>query len=76
MGLHCATCKDKGKGGYSTMKTYPSFSPRGGLDKIYYRGTLQLESIMRCRHQLAKVASDHLPVIADFNIRGSEPNPE
>ena len=76
MGLHCATCKDKGKGGYSTMKTYPSFSPRGGLDKIYYRGTLQLESILRCRHQLAKVASDHLPIIADFNIRGSEPGAE
>lgn len=70
MGLHCATSKDTGKG-YRTMKTYPSFSPRGGLDKIYYRGQLKLESINLCRHQLAKVASDHLPVIADFDIKVS-----
>lgn len=65
MGLNCAT-DHKTQKGYTSMKTYPSFSPRGGLDRIYYRGSLQLVSVKKCRHQIAKVASDHLPVIADF----------
>jgi len=68
MGLQCATDHEKQKG-YTSMKTYPSFSPRGGLDRIYYRGSLELVSVNKCRHQLAKVASDHLPVIADFILK-------
>lgn len=50
------------------LRTYPSFSPQGGLDRIYYRGTLRLEAARRCRLQLSKVASDHLPVLADFDV--------
>ena len=65
MDLKCATDHKTPKG-YTSMKTYPSFSPRGGLDRIYYRGNLKLMSVQKCRHQVAKVASDHLPVIADF----------
>ncbi len=65
MSLTCATDHETQKG-YTSMKTYPSFSPRGGLDRIYYRGNLKLISVKKCRHQVAKVASDHLPVIADF----------
>lgn len=51
----------------SAMKTYPSFSPRGPLDRLYYRG-LWLVAVRRCRLKLSKVASDHLPVIADFRL--------
>ena len=68
MSLHCATDRETR---YRTrpIKTYPSFSPRGGLDRIYYRGDLRLISAMSCRHQIAKIASDHLPVIVDFELR-------
>lgn len=48
--------------------TYPSFFPRGPLDRFYYRGSLKLLSIHRCGLWLSRVASDHLPLIADFEI--------
>lgn len=68
MGLHCATDSQTRRGSVLSMKTYPSFSPRGGLDRLYYRGNLQLEAVHKCQHQIAKVASDHLPVYADFHL--------
>jgi len=52
--------------------TYPSFSPANGLDKIFHRGDLRLLGCKRCRLNASKVASDHLPVIADFEI--GQPN--
>ena len=50
------------------LKTYPSISPRGGLDKIYYRGNVRLKGAHKCRLKVSRVASDHLPVIADLQI--------
>ena len=50
------------------IRTYPSFSPQGALDKIYYRGNIIMLSVHRCRMAISKVASDHLPIIADFEI--------
>ncbi len=50
------------------LPTYPSFSPRGGLDRIYYRGPIRALTARTCRLRLSKVASDHLPVIADFDL--------
>jgi endonuclease/exonuclease/phosphatase family metal-dependent hydrolase len=51
------------------MATYPAFLPRGPLDRIYFRGPVRLVSARRCRVPLARVASDHLPVVADFELR-------
>ena len=51
------------------LRTYPSFFPRGPLDRIYYRGPLALLSAHRCRLRLSRLASDHLPIVADFEIR-------
>lgn len=65
LGFHCATDRDSGTGPFA-IRTYPSFSPRGALDRIYYRGGLRLVSVNRCRHHLARIASDHLPVVAVF----------
>ncbi len=67
MSLHCATERET-RFRTRPIKTYPSISPRGGLDRIYYRGNLRLVNAMSCRHQSARVASDHLPVIVDFKI--------
>ncbi len=63
-----ATASSAKKNGKSSIKTYPAFSPRGALDRVYFRGPLVLESVYRCRHALSKVASDHLPVIVDFEL--------
>jgi len=48
--------------------TYPSFFPRGALDRIYYRGRIRLLTARRCRLRLSRVASDHLPIVADFEV--------
>ncbi len=51
------------------IRTYPSFSPSGALDKIFFRGSLAKRSCFRCRMQVSKVASDHSPLIADMELR-------
>ena len=62
----CATQRRTGYDG--SIRTYPSFSPTGGLDKIYYRGPIRALSARSCRLRVSRVASDHLPVVADFEL--------
>jgi endonuclease/exonuclease/phosphatase family metal-dependent hydrolase len=50
------------------LRTFPAFSPRGGLDRIYYRGPIRALTAQTCRLRSSRVASDHLPVIADFEL--------
>lgn len=50
------------------LLTYPAFFPGAPLDRVYYRGALRLLSARRCRLRMSRVASDHLPVVADFEI--------
>ena len=64
----CATDKDNKKGLPTALKTFPSFAPRGGLDRIYYRGGMRLLSTKRCRYRKSKIASDHLPIISEFDL--------
>ena len=66
--LQCECITQKSQGFNSSLPTYPSFSPRGGLDRIYYRGPIRGLTARTCRLGLSKVASDHLPVIADFEL--------
>ncbi len=49
-------------------RTFPAFKPFRSLDSIYYRGPLQLQSVFAGRIDLARQASDHLPLIADFQL--------
>ncbi|MCK4343454.1 MAG: endonuclease/exonuclease/phosphatase family protein [Phycisphaerae bacterium] len=65
-GFSCAT--NRRPGSRWAIKTFPSFAPTGGLDKIFYRGPLRPRHVYRSRLALARVASDHLPVIADFEV--------
>ena len=67
LGFSCAT-DHLTRRGTRALKTYPAFSPRGGLDRVYFRGPLEIRKAYRCRHQISKIASDHLPVIADFVV--------
>lgn len=59
------------RAGDRAIATYPSFFPRGALDRIYYRGPLRLLSARRCRMGLSRVASDHVPIVADFLLVGT-----
>jgi endonuclease/exonuclease/phosphatase family metal-dependent hydrolase len=65
LGFGCAT--ERPRGPYRCIPTYPSFSPQGGLDRLYHRG-MKLLSVHSCRLQVARVASDHLPVLAEFAV--------
>jgi endonuclease/exonuclease/phosphatase family metal-dependent hydrolase len=57
------------------LRTFPSFAPVGGLDKVFYRGPIELRSVHTSRLKLARVASDHLPVIAEFELKGGPIDP-
>jgi endonuclease/exonuclease/phosphatase family metal-dependent hydrolase len=52
----------------ATIRTYPSFSPTGALDKIYYRGPIRLVAARSCRLAVSRIASDHLPIVAEFEL--------
>jgi endonuclease/exonuclease/phosphatase family metal-dependent hydrolase len=62
----CAT--DRGAFSRKPMLTYPSFAPAVGLDKIFCRGKIQVIHSWRCLLMVSKVASDHLPVLADLQL--------
>lgn len=47
-------------------RTYPGFLPLLHLDHIYFERPLHVEKAELVRTRLAKVASDHLPLVATF----------
>ncbi|MDT5156707.1 MAG: hypothetical protein QOC61_1899 [Acidobacteriota bacterium] len=51
-----------------TRRTYPGALPFLHLDHIYYDPALTLERLTLHRTRLALVASDHLPLVADFHL--------
>ncbi|MDT4954931.1 MAG: hypothetical protein QOJ02_3069 [Acidobacteriota bacterium] len=53
-------------------KTYPGVLPFLHLDHIYYDAALELKRLTLHKTRTALVASDHLPLIADFEIRKSK----
>jgi endonuclease/exonuclease/phosphatase family metal-dependent hydrolase len=69
LSFECAT--NHSSGYHNAYLTYPSFSPTGGLDKIFYRGPMQLVKRKRCWMGTTRLASDHLPVIAEFELQAA-----
>jgi endonuclease/exonuclease/phosphatase family metal-dependent hydrolase len=51
-----------------TRRTYPGALPLVHLDHIYHDHALKLERLTLHRSRLALVASDHLPLVADFRL--------
>ena len=49
-------------------RTYPGVFPLLHLDHIYYAGKVEILNIELPRTRLAKIASDHLPLVADVRI--------
>lgn len=68
LGFICATDSTK-RWGESALKTFPSFAPRGGLDRVYYKGKLDCHSAIRYEKNIAKIASDHLPIVVEFEVK-------
>lgn len=52
-------------------RTYPGVLPFLHLDHIYYERTLELKKLTLHKTRTALVASDHLPLVADFEFRKS-----
>lgn len=50
-------------------RTYPSVLPLMHLDHIYYDSVIDLASVTVHRSRLALIASDHLPVVANFRLK-------
>ena len=67
-GFNCATDSMNHLGRVRALRTFPSFAPRGGLDRVYYRGPLEINAVQRCGVKLSRIASDHLAVIVDFEV--------
>lgn len=52
-------------------RTYPGMLPLLSLDHYYYEPPLELEQARLWRSRRALIASDHLPLIADFRINAA-----
>jgi endonuclease/exonuclease/phosphatase family metal-dependent hydrolase len=50
-------------------RSYPGFFPILHLDHIYYEGQVEVVHVEVAKSRLAKVASDHLPLVADLRIK-------
>ena len=50
-------------------RTYPGVFPVMHLDHIYYDAQLDIEHVALHRTRTSMVASDHLPLVADFCVR-------
>ena len=49
-------------------RTFPAMMPVRPLDRIFYRGPLQSHHAFAGHTKLARQASDHLPLVADFQF--------
>lgn len=54
-------------------RTYPGLLPMVHLDHIFFDASLHLESLSLHRSRTALMASDHLPLIANFRLPCEEP---
>jgi endonuclease/exonuclease/phosphatase family metal-dependent hydrolase len=50
------------------LRTFPSPAPAGALDKFFWRGPLHEAHVHVSKLKVAKAASDHLPLLAEFRL--------
>ncbi len=58
----------------SRATTFPGFLPLLALDYIYFDHGLQLQDVSIHRSRMALVASDHLPLVAEFSLSTNSAN--
>jgi endonuclease/exonuclease/phosphatase family metal-dependent hydrolase len=54
----------------SRFRTFPSYLAMGSLDKAFIRGEISIRQARVVRSRLARIASDHLPLVIDFHLNG------
>ena len=54
------------------IRTFPAAFPARALDHMFYRGDLRLDHAFASRSKIASQASDHLPLIVDFEITSGD----
>jgi len=54
--------------GTRATRTFPAWGPMGALDRVFLRGPLRCEHHFSARTDLARRASDHLPIVADLSL--------
>jgi endonuclease/exonuclease/phosphatase family metal-dependent hydrolase len=52
----------------SRFRSFPAYFPIGSLDKAFFRGEVFVSHARVVRSALAKLASDHLPLVIDFHL--------
>jgi endonuclease/exonuclease/phosphatase family metal-dependent hydrolase len=52
----------------SPLNTFPAMRPLRPLDRLFFRGRLRCLRSFRSHTQVSRVASDHLPLIAEFEL--------
>lgn len=50
------------------FRSFPAFLPVAALDKVFFRGAIELRHAHVFRSRLARRASDHLPLVIDFQL--------
>ena len=50
------------------IRTYPAWAPFMPLDSVYVRGDVELLHVHRPHQQIARAASDHLPLFAELKL--------
>ena len=53
----------------SRFRSFPAYLTLGALDKAFCRGDLHIRHAQIWRTPVARVASDHLPLVIDFHLR-------
>ena len=49
-------------------RTFPAVLPMRPLDRVYFRGRLELDHSFASRTKVARQASDHLPLVVVFQV--------
>jgi endonuclease/exonuclease/phosphatase family metal-dependent hydrolase len=62
-GLRCVTGR-----GTAATRTFPAWSPMGALDRVLVRGHVRCTKHYASRLDLARQASDHLPVVVELSL--------
>jgi endonuclease/exonuclease/phosphatase family metal-dependent hydrolase len=56
----------------SRFRSFPAYMPIASLDKVFFRGLIDVRRTRVVRTELARQASDHLPLIVDFRLKPGE----
>jgi endonuclease/exonuclease/phosphatase family metal-dependent hydrolase len=57
--------------GNSHFRSFPAFFPMLALDKAFHRGGIVVRNAHIIHSKLTRLASDHLPLLIEFNVNGN-----